>query len=76
MVITPSYVSEPECNGVIERFMRTLKEQCLYLHRFESFVYAGGIAAFIERHNLEWAIEQRGHWTAAQAPADTTRRAA
>jgi hypothetical protein len=25
------YVGEPECNGVIERFMRTLKEQCLYL---------------------------------------------
>jgi hypothetical protein len=22
-------VGEPECNGVIERFMRTLKEQCL-----------------------------------------------
>src|SRR5262245_624948 len=34
MTITPSYVGEPECNGVIERFMRTLKEQCLYLHRF------------------------------------------
>ncbi|HKD01052.1 MAG TPA: hypothetical protein VKB77_01420, partial [Terriglobales bacterium] len=33
MTITPSYVGEPECNGVIERFMRTLKEQCLYLHR-------------------------------------------
>jgi len=29
MTITPSYVGEPECNGVIERFMRTLKEQCL-----------------------------------------------
>jgi hypothetical protein len=36
MTITPSYVGEPECNGVIERFMRTLKEQCLYLHRFQS----------------------------------------
>ena len=28
MTISPSYVGEPECNGVIERFMRTLKEQC------------------------------------------------
>jgi hypothetical protein len=28
--ISPSYVGEPDCNGVIERFMRTLKEQCLY----------------------------------------------
>jgi transposase InsO family protein len=30
MTITPSYVGEPECNGVIERFMRTLKEQCIF----------------------------------------------
>jgi putative transposase len=34
MTIMPSYVGEPQCNGVIERFIRTLKEQCLYLHRF------------------------------------------
>ena len=32
--ISPSYVGEPECNGVAERFMRTLKEQCIYLHQF------------------------------------------
>ena len=36
ITISPSYVGEPECNGVIERFMRTLKEQCLYLHRFQT----------------------------------------
>jgi transposase InsO family protein len=27
MTISPSYVGEPECNGVIERFNRTLKEE-------------------------------------------------
>lgn len=27
ITISPSYVGELECNGVIERFMRTLKEQ-------------------------------------------------
>jgi len=31
ITISPSYVGEPQCNGVAERFMRTLKEQCLYL---------------------------------------------
>ena len=31
---TASYVGEPECNGVAERFIRTLKEECLYLHDF------------------------------------------
>ena len=51
MTITPSYVGEPECNGVIERFMRTLKEQCLYLHRFQSLAEAGRlIAEFIARY--------------------------
>ncbi len=29
---TPSYVGEPECNGNMERWIRTLKEECLYLH--------------------------------------------
>ena len=24
-----SFVAEPECNGVAERFVKTLKEQCL-----------------------------------------------
>jgi len=40
MAITPSYVGEPECTGVIERFMRALKEQCLYLHRFQNLAEA------------------------------------
>ena len=30
MTITPSHAAEPQCNGVIERFMRTLKEQCVW----------------------------------------------
>ena len=39
---TPSFVGEPQCNGVIERFIRTLKEQCLWLHRFETLAEAPG----------------------------------
>jgi transposase InsO family protein len=31
---SPSYVGEPECNGIMERWIRTLKEECLYLHDF------------------------------------------
>src|SRR5262249_41954332 len=31
---TPAFVGKPECNRCAERFMRTLKEQCLYLHQF------------------------------------------
>ena len=36
---SPSFVGEPQCNGVIERFIRTLKEQCLWRHRFETEPY-------------------------------------
>jgi putative transposase len=70
MTITPSYVGEPECNGVIERFMRTLKEQCIYLHRFETLAEAQRIiGAFIARYNAEWLIERLGHQTPSGARA-------
>ena len=32
----PAHVGGPECNGVAERFIRTLKEECICLHDFES----------------------------------------
>ena len=68
MTITPSYVGEPECNGVIERFMRTLKEQCLYLHRFQSLAESQRIIGeFIARYNTEWLIERLGHQTPVAA---------
>ena len=75
--ISPSYVGEPECNGVAERFMRTLKEQCIYLHQFRTLEEARQvIAEFIARYNAEWLIERLGYRTPAQARADAQRRAA
>jgi putative transposase len=77
MTISPSYVGEPECNGVMERFIRTLKEQCLYLHRFETLEDAHRlITTFITRYNHEWLIERLDHRTPAQARAAARRRAA
>lgn len=71
ITISPTYVGEPECNGVAERFMRTLKEQCLYLHQFQSLAEAREIiAAFLRRYNTEWLIERLGYRTPAQARAD------
>ena len=68
MTITPSYVGEPECDRVIKRFMRTLKEQCLYLHRFQSLVEARRIIGeFITSYNTEWLIERLGHQTPVAA---------
>jgi transposase InsO family protein len=76
ITISPSYVGEPECNGVIERFMRTLKEQCIYLHRFQSLMEAERIGEFIPLYNTAWLIERLGHRTPMQARADALGRAA
>jgi hypothetical protein len=52
MTITPSYFGEPECNGVVECFMRTLKEPRIYLHRFETLPEAQRIIGeFIARYH-------------------------
>jgi putative transposase len=77
ITISPSYLGEPQCNGVIERFMRTLTEQCLYLHRFQTLEEAWAIIAqFIERYNDAGLIERLGYRTPAQARADGWRAAA
>ena len=77
ITISPSYVGEPQCNGVIERFMRTLTEQCLSRHRFQTLEAARRmIAAFIDRYNHEWLIERLGYRTPAQARAERWRAAA
>lgn len=68
ITISPSYVGEPECNGVMERFIRTLKEQCLYLHQFSTLEEARAIIAdFIARYNREWLIARLGYRTPSEA---------
>ena len=53
---------------MIERFIRTLKEECIYLHDFESLGDARTvIGGFIERH---------GHKTPAEVREQITRMAA
>jgi putative transposase len=77
ITISPFYIGEPECNGVAERFMRTLKEQCLYLHRFANLEDARRIISeFVVRYNTEWLIERLGYRTPAHARADACRAAA
>ena len=58
---TPSFafVGEPETNGVVERFNRTLKEQIIhgrtYLNRTE---LAAAVATFVETYNRAWRLEK------------------
>ena len=72
---TASYVGEPECNGVAERFMRTLKEECVPPRLREP---RGGkeIDAFIERYNRGWLLERHGYRTPAQVRQELTLKAA
>ena len=59
---SPAFVHEPETNGVIERFFRTLKEECLWVHDFESAEQARKIVGeWIETYNAEWLIERNGY---------------
>jgi transposase InsO family protein len=70
---SPSFVGEPEGNGVAERFMRTLREQCLYVHRFKNLEEARAvIGAFIERYNEKWLLERHGYRTPNQVRAGLT----
>ena len=47
----------PEQNGMIERFFRSLKEECVWQHNFESFVEASEkISEWIR-----WYNEERPH---------------
>ena len=57
-------MGEPQGNGVAERFIRTLKEQCLWSKLFdETDDLRQGVAAFVEIYNDEWLIERLGHRT-------------
>jgi transposase InsO family protein len=64
---SPAFVHEPETNGVIERFFRTLKEECLWVHDFEDAQQARQVVGqWIETYNREWLLERHGYrapWT-------------
>ncbi len=56
LAITQEFIPRysPEYNGVIERCFRTLKQECVWLHHFQSFEEAERIiTAWIDRYNTE-----------------------
>lgn len=57
----------PEQNGMIERFFRTLKEECVWQHTFESFEEARReISHWIERYNTERPHQALGYLSPKQ----------
>ena len=65
---SPAFVGEPECNGVMERWIRTLKEECIYMHDFDTLEEARQIiGAFVSRYNRQWLLERHGYLTPTEA---------
>jgi putative transposase len=68
MQSSPSFVRQPECNGCVERFMRTLKEQLLWVRTFQHIEeLRQALAEFRERYNQRWIVQRLGYQTPAQA---------
>jgi len=67
---SPAYVREPEGNGVSEWFIKQLKEQVLWCHRFATVAETRkAVRAFCRRFRDEWIVERLGYRTPAEAYA-------
>ncbi len=62
------FVREPEGNGCIERFFRTLKEQLLWVRHFQSVPeLIRALEEFRALYNQHWLIERLGFELPVQA---------
>jgi putative transposase len=67
MTSSPAFVRQPEGNGCIERFFRTLKEQLLWVRHFATVEeLRQALLAFKETYNREWLIARLGYRSPAQ----------
>jgi putative transposase len=67
---SPAFVREPEGNGCAERFIRTLKENLLWVRPFATVEELRlALQAFKELYNQTWIIERHGYQTPAQVRA-------
>lgn len=70
---SPAFVRQPEGNGCIERFFRTLKEQLLWVRRFRDLEeLRTALAEFRQHYNQHWIIHRLGYRTPAQARRELT----
>ena len=67
---SPAFVREPEGNGCAERFIRTLKENLLWVRRFATIEELHqALHAFKDTYNRTWIVERHGYRTPAQVRA-------
>src|SRR4051794_14551423 len=63
---SPAFVRAPEGNGCAERFIRTLKENLLWLRTFDTVEeLRQALLVFREVYNTTWLIERHGFQTPA-----------
>jgi transposase InsO family protein len=67
---SPAFVREPEGNGCVERFIRTLKENLLWVRRFDTIEELRlALHAFKQTYNHTWIVERHGYQTPAAVRA-------
>ena len=71
MASSPAFIRAPEGNGCAERFIRTLKENLLWVRTFETVEeLRQALLAFRQTYNENWLIERHGHRSPAQFRRD------
>jgi transposase InsO family protein len=72
-----AFLGEPETNGCAERWIRTLKEQCLWAELQDGVDdLRQAVAGFVHTYNTQWLIGRHGHRTPKEAYQDATTTAA
>src|SRR4051794_10106259 len=67
---SPSFVREPQGNGVAERFIRR-KENLLWVRTFDTIEeLRAALIEFATRYNETWLVARHGYRTPAQVRAD------
>jgi putative transposase len=68
---SPAFVREPEGNGCVERFIRTLKENLLWVRRFATIEeLRQALIEFQRLYNRTWIVQRHSYRTPAQVRAD------
>jgi putative transposase len=67
---SPAFVREPEGNGCVERFIRTLRENLLWVRRFDTIEELRlALHTFKDTYNQTWIVERHGYQTPAAVRA-------
>lgn len=65
---SPAYHYEPETNGCVEKFIQTLKEQVLWIERFETLEeLRAAVREFARTYNRHWLLERHGYRSPLEA---------